>query len=163
MASSRFDVNDADLRESFLRLEVPPALDRLEPGSCARWGGMQPQEMVEHLIWALEISTGQARTECPVPEAVLPRMKKFLYDNRPTPQGFMNPALVSGLPPLRFESLSQAKVSFARELGAFLDRQPSDGTLHTHPIFGPIGYDEWHRSHYKHMHHHLLQFGLIEG
>jgi hypothetical protein len=32
----------------------------------------------------------------------------------------------------------------------------------TEPVFGPIGYEEWHRTHYKHMHHHLLQFGLIE-
>jgi hypothetical protein len=33
--------------------------------------------------------------------------------------------------------------------------------LYTHPIFSPIGYDEWHRTHYKHT-YHLLRFGLIE-
>ena len=162
MASSRFDVNDAELRESFLRRELVRAVERLGQASSGRWGRMCAQEMVEHLIWAFELSTGQARTECPVPEAEGPRMKKFLYDNRPTPREFMNPALAAGLPPLRYGSLSEATRALARELGRFIDGPRSSEQLYTHPIFGPIGYDEWHRTHYKHTHHHLLQFGLIQ-
>lgn len=162
MAGTRFDVNDAELRESFLRHEVVPAVDRLGQASAPRWGRMRPQEMVEHLLWAFEVSTGQARTECPVPEAEWPRMKKFLHDNRPTPREFMNPVLAAGLPPLRYESLGEATKALAQELGRFVDGPRSSDQLHTHPIFGPIGYDEWHRTHYKHTYHHLLQFGLIE-
>ena len=33
--------------------------------------------------------------------------------------------------------------------------------VQTHPIFGPLVPEEWHRSHFKHCHHHLQQFGLI--
>jgi len=162
MANRRFDINDAELRESFLRHEVVPLALGLSEASSPRWGRMRPQEMIEHLIWAFELSTGQARTECPVPAAEVPRMKKFLYDNRPTPREFMNPALAAGLPPLRYGSLREAIRALARELGCFIDGPRSSGQLYTHPIFGPIGYDEWHRTHYKHTYHHLLQFGLIE-
>ena len=49
------------------------------------------------------------------------------------------------------------------ELERFLDGPRSNEQVSTHPIFGPIGYDEWHRTHYKHTYHHLLQFGLIES
>jgi hypothetical protein len=123
---------------------------------------MRPQEMIEHLIWAFELSTGQARTECLVPEAEVPPTKKFLYDNRPTPHEFMNPALAAGLPPLRYGSLREAARALARELERFINGPRSGEQLYTHPILGPIGYDEWHRTHYKHTYHHLLQFGLIE-
>jgi hypothetical protein len=32
-----------------------------------------------------------------------------------------------------------------------------------HPLFGPIGAEEWTRVHFKHAYHHLLQFALIDG
>jgi oxepin-CoA hydrolase / 3-oxo-5,6-dehydrosuberyl-CoA semialdehyde dehydrogenase len=162
MARRRFDVDDAELRESFLRHEVVQAVERLGQASVPRWGRMHPQEMIEHLLWAFELSTGEARIECPVPEAEWPRIKKFLYDNSPTPREFMNPALAAGLPPLRYRSLGEATKALAQELGGFLDGPRSDGQLYAHPIFGPIGYDGWHRTHYKHTYHHLVQFGLIE-
>ena len=60
------------------------------------------------------------------------------------------------------KSLTAATATFARTLGSFLDGPRSNEQLYTHPIFGPIGYEEWHRTHYKHAYHHLLQFGLIE-
>jgi hypothetical protein len=69
MAGSRLDIKDAELRESFLQHEVVQAVERLGQASVPRWGRMHPQQMVEHFIWASELSTGQARTECPVPEA----------------------------------------------------------------------------------------------
>lgn len=162
MAKGRFDVNDPELRDFFLRHEVVQAVDKLGDAATPRWGRMTAQEMVEHLIWAFELSTGQARTECRVAEAERPRMKTFLYHNRPTPQEFMNPALAAGLPPLRYGSLSEATGALTRELERFVDGPRSSEQLYTHPIFGPIGYDEWHRTHYKHTYHHLLQFGLIE-
>jgi oxepin-CoA hydrolase/3-oxo-5,6-dehydrosuberyl-CoA semialdehyde dehydrogenase len=161
--TTRFDVNDADLRESFLRGELMRAIAGLSEGSVARWGRMRPQEMVEHLGWAMRLSTGLAATECHIDTADLPRMKRFLYSNRPSPREFMNPALVAGLPALQFASLDEAKVELALELNRFLEGPRASEAVFTHPVFGPIGYDEWHRTHYKHAHHHLQQFGLIES
>lgn len=162
MGKTRFDVNDTDLRDAFLRHEIVSALAELSEDRVARWGRMTAQQMVEHLIWGFELSTGQAQVECTIPAADLPRMKRFLWSNRPTPQEFMNPALASGLPPSRYANLAQAKASLGQQLERFLEESVRAAMLYTHPIFGPIGYEEWHRTHYKHAHHHLLQFGLIE-
>jgi len=76
---NRFDVNDAELREGFLRREVTSALAKLSDDAVARWGRMTAQQMVEHLIWAFELSTGRAETECFFAATELPRMKSFLY------------------------------------------------------------------------------------
>jgi len=158
-----FDVNDDALRDAFLSHELIAALGGLTTAATARWGHMTAQQMVEHLLWAFECSTGRARVDCPVPESERERIKGFLYSNRPTPREFMNPALESGLPPLRFADVEGARRALGAEIGRFMDHVADRiDTLHVHPIFGPLGVDDWARTHYKHGHHHLLQFGLIE-
>lgn len=164
MATIRFDVNDAELREAFLRGLLMDALASLGDGSKSRWGRMTAQQMVEHLAWSFELSTGRAQVECPTPEAELERMKRFLYRNRPSPPDFMNPALVDGLPPLRHRSLDEARAALGAEMARFLEHARAEpDAVHTHPVFGPIRMEEWSRTHFKHAYHHLLQFGLVEA
>jgi oxepin-CoA hydrolase/3-oxo-5,6-dehydrosuberyl-CoA semialdehyde dehydrogenase len=157
-----FDVNDAAVRERFLRDDFLPALAPLRPDTAARWGGMSAQQMVEHLAWTFRISTGRTVVDCPVPETERQRMKPFLYRNMPTPPGFMNPLLVEGLPELVHPGLGEAVAALGDEVRHYLalaNREPD--AVHTHPLFGPLGMEEWSRTHYKHCHHHLLQFGLL--
>jgi hypothetical protein len=162
MTESPFDVNDAALRDAFLRDAVPAALAALTANAAPHWGQMTAQQMVEHLLWAFDLSNGVATVECAVPENVLPRMKRFLRNNQTTPREFMNPLLVSGLPPLRHASLNEAKAALGQELQRFLNRSGT-GEVCMHPLFGPLDHEEWHRAHYKHIHHHLSQFGVIES
>ena len=159
----RFDVNDAELREAFLRNLLLDALAPLSDNSNPLWGRMSAQQMVEHLGWAFELSTGQAHVDCLVPEAERERIRMFLYDNRPTPHEFMNPALVRGLPALRRASLVEAKASLRLEVDRFLYQSKMIlSAVHTHPVFGPLGGEEWARTHFKHGYHHLLQFRLVD-
>jgi DinB family protein len=163
MATLRLDVDDARLREEFLATHFFGALAPLGPEASALWGHMTAQEMVEHLLWAFECSLGVIEVGCPTPPDQLERMKRFLYHGRPTPHDFMNPALRDGLPPLRFASLAEARAALERTAEGFLEyARTRPDAVHTHPIFGPIGMDEWSRTHFKHCAHHLLQFGLLE-
>lgn len=160
--SVRFDVKDAALRESFLRGEFLDRLAPLAPEAAARWGGMAAQQMVEHLEWVFAISNGRVRVECPVPEAERERVKPFLRSNMPTPRGFENPVLTEGLPPLRHATLDAARAALRVEVDRFISSAAEPDVPRTHPLFGPLGREDWSRAHYKHAHHHLLQFGLIE-
>lgn len=157
------DVNDRDAREAFLRTGAFEALARLRPDATAGWGRMTAQQMVEHLAWVFECSTGRAPVECPVPEEERPRYKRFLHTNMPTPREFVNTALVDGLPPLRQGSLADAIAWLRREVDHYFERAAADPkATHVHPVFGPIDAEEWSRSHFKHVRHHLLQFALID-
>ncbi len=161
MTTIPFDVNDPELRERFLRRLLPDALAALQADARPGWGKMTAQQMVEHLTWAFELSTGLAQTECDVPEPQRERLKAFLHDNRPTPHEFMNPVLAAGLPPLRHAGLAEAKAALQVEVERFLQQAgAASGALHTNPVFGPLGAEEWSRAHFKHGYHHLLQFGL---
>jgi oxepin-CoA hydrolase/3-oxo-5,6-dehydrosuberyl-CoA semialdehyde dehydrogenase len=158
-----FDVNDALLRDEFLAGAVLDALDSLAADTPPRWGRMSAQQMVEHLAWAFELSTGRGAVECAGTAEEQVRYKKFLYSNRPSPPEFMNPALADGLPPLRHADLAHAIAALRREMERFnehLRAAPSERYMH--PIFGLIGMDEWSRTHFKHCYHHLVQFGLLE-
>jgi oxepin-CoA hydrolase / 3-oxo-5,6-dehydrosuberyl-CoA semialdehyde dehydrogenase len=158
-----FDVNDAEVRDRFLRDGFRDALRGLPPDRAPRWGRMTPQQMVEHLAWTFQISTGQIEVECLIPEPRRERMKPFLHDDRPSPRDFRNPLLEQGLPPLRHPGLGEAVAALQREMERFLAyAKASPGGIHTHPVFGPIGLEEWSRAHFKHCYHHLRQFGLVE-
>ena len=159
----RFDVNDPAVRTAFLQTGLAGALASLRFDDAPRWGRMSAQQMVEHLLWTFEVSTGRIAVACPVALEKRERLKQFLYDNRPTPAEFMNPLLREGLPALRFAGLPEAMAALGQEVEAFLARPGSDpDSLYAHPLFGPLGFEDWSRSHFKHGCHHLLQFRLVE-
>jgi hypothetical protein len=156
------DVNDASRRDAFLYQGVAEALRPLRGDTRARWGAMTAQQMVEHLTWAFEVSTGRRVVRCPIPEAKRELWKRFLHDNQPMMREFRNPELVNGLPALRYDGIDPAVAAlhlaaeeFRRQAAAAPD------TRHLHPVFGPLTPEEWVRAHYKHCFHHLLQFGLV--
>ena len=163
MASIPFDVNNRERRSRFFDPLLVEALVSLEEGARPRWGAMTAQQMVEHLQWGFEVSTGRVVLECTVPEARRARMKPFLFDDTPMMHDFRNPALAAGLPALRHPGLPEARAALATEVRRFLDyERSSPGAVHTHPVFGAITVEEWGRAHFKHAYHHLLQFDLIE-
>jgi oxepin-CoA hydrolase / 3-oxo-5,6-dehydrosuberyl-CoA semialdehyde dehydrogenase len=157
-----FDVNDSKLRETFFDRLFADCIAGLAENAPPLWGKMTPQQMIEHLVWAFECSTGTIELPCRPPENLLDRAKRFLLDNRQTPHEFKNPLLGENAPPLRFAGFGDAKAALSKELARFVDhfREEPDA-IHVHPIFGPLGAEEWQRSQFKHCYHHLLQFGLI--
>jgi oxepin-CoA hydrolase / 3-oxo-5,6-dehydrosuberyl-CoA semialdehyde dehydrogenase len=163
MSAIRFDVNDPPVRDRFFRDQLGAAVAALQEGALPRWGAMTAQQMVEHLAWGFELSTGRAAVECTVPPERRERYKAFLRDNTPMMHEFRNPVLVGGLPPLQHPGLAEARAALAVAVGRFLDHErAAPGAVYNHPVFGPLTAEEWSRAHFKHAYHHLLQFGLIE-
>jgi len=159
----RSDVNDAYGRSALIGTGLGEALRTLTPETQPRWGGFTPAQMVEHLLWAFEVSTGRVIVASSMPEEWQQKARAFLHDNRPMPRGFENPLLKDGLPPLRFRSLLEAVDALTREASRFLELAASEPhARRVHPIFGASSVEEWSRIHFKHGVHHLLQFGLIE-
>jgi hypothetical protein len=157
-----FQVNDEPNRKNFLQNLVFSALEQLSINDRPLWGMMTSQQMVEHLLWALEISNGAVAVECNLPPKLIERFKGFLYNDTPTSHEFMNPLLKKGLPPLRFVSIQQAVEVVHRQIEVFIAYSEGSGKeLRTHPVFGPLNHEEWERAHFKHYYHHLLQFELI--
>jgi len=164
MINILFDANDEKNRYLFLTDILPQAVDNLDEKAAPLWGKMTAQHMIEHLSLTFKISTGNIEISCSPPEKFLPRMKSFLQNNKETPHNFKNPLLGENPPALEYSSFIDAKTALLEKLNGFLDHfQSYPEAIHTHPLFGPLGRDEWQRVHFKHCYHHLLQFSIIKG
>src|SRR5262245_50063775 len=98
---------------------------------------MTAQQMVEHLTWVFDMSTGAVQVPCMVPEEQRTPLKAFLYNDQPSPRGLMNPALAAGLPPLKSPDLSTAIAELDLARRRFLAPEESKRPVaFTHVVFG---------------------------
>ncbi len=128
----------------------------LSDSSTARWGRMNVTGMLKHLRLSARMAVGELEVVSSNKRAfqVFPLKQLILYV-LPFPKGAPTaPELEPG-----------AAASLEEERGAvltLLDRigaGPREGAGPPHPLFGPMSWREWGAVTYKHVDHHLKQFG----
>jgi hypothetical protein len=128
----------------------------LSPSSTARWGRMNVTGMLQHLRLSARMAVG----DLPVAPAnkrafqVFP-LKHLLLYVLPFPRGAptareLQPGLAASL-----EEERAAVLELLDRIGA----GPREGAGPAHPLFGPLSWREWGAATYKHVDHHLRQFG----
>lgn len=147
-------LNAAHLRELETRLVG------LTPATRPRWGKMTANGMVCHLTDSFHLvlgsrSTGRTNTFL---ERTLVRWMALSVP-LPWPKGIVTVAEVDqeqgGTPPGEFAADLARLRSTMREFVARVPHEPL-----SHPIFGPVSAAELGRWGYRHVDHHLRQFGL---
>ena len=135
-------------------------IQRIDDDTPARWGKMQPVEMLAHLRRCFEVSLGEVEVS---------GQPSFLFKYIVGPIAFSGlfswpkgklqaPAIF--LPEVDGE-LSQEMEKLIEALDRFLRisaEQPARKSLH--PLFGPKTLKFYRRIHGLHMRHHLSQFGV---
>ncbi|MCU0345583.1 MAG: DUF1569 domain-containing protein [Saprospiraceae bacterium] len=148
---------------AFFEKKLPGLLELLTPEHQPLWGHLSPQHMVEHLTWAFDGAMGRWKATVVTPEDKLPRYRRFLYTNVAMQHHFPHPQMppVGVLPALRQPDLSAALAEFWQRWAEY-DQFSLDnpGVVVDHVVFGPLTPDEWRLMHFKHLVHHLSQFGL---
>jgi len=137
--------------------EVIARIDKLQPASKREWGKMDVAQMMAHCSAAMDMATGTknlprlfiGRLIGPLVKPIFTNDKPFSRNN-PT-----SPHLVVA-----------DQREFAHEQRLLQDkiRQFHGGgearcTRHPHPFFGALTPGQWARGMYKHLDHHLRQFG----
>ena len=151
-------------KAAFLREGEFTLLEKLSPATAPAWGKMNAQQMVEHVSAFFKVSTEKIKFPLVTPEEHLPRYREFLLSDKPFRENTKAPADV--LPddplPLHYPDLPAAIEKLNQEVEHFFKLFQSNGSLRTlHPVFGSLNFEEWVLLHYKHVQHHLRQFGLI--
>lgn len=129
-------------------------LRRLQPSSRARWGKLTAQRMVCHLADSLRVGLGELPTKR-VDTFLGRTLLKWLvvYSPVPPPRGKIQTAP---------EMLTTAPATWAEDVAgveALIERMATTRTSATHPFFGPLSSAGWGRLTWKHLDHHLRQFG----
>ena len=149
---------------TFISSEQFHYLQQLHADALPKWGKMNAQQMVEHLIDFVDLSVEKIQFPLSVPEVDLPKYKAFLMSDKQFRENTKAPANVLGENPMpiKYDSLhsaiNQLRDSVANFF-AFFKENPGKKTLH--PAFGWLNFEEWLVLHFKHISHHLRQFELI--
>lgn len=130
-------------------------LGRLQPDARAAWGRMTAPQMVAHLTESLRMADDELRIRLrPIP--LRPLVRWLLLYVLPFPKGAPTaPELLARVP----ESWEADKARLRAMLAAVRAPQPG-AKLAQHPLFGDMSARDWGVLIYKHMDHHLRQFGV---
>lgn len=151
-----------NLFDSGLAGDVKRRVMELHPGSERLWGQMSAAQTLAHCTSGLEMAMGVLKPKrAPFPGNLLGVVIKPLVLGNDTPMRRNSPSSPELFP------ADPAKCDFARERGnlvAAIDRFVKEGaaccTQHPHPFFGPLKPQQWAILMYKHIDHHLRQFGV---
>jgi hypothetical protein len=145
--------------------DLKPILARLTPDTPALFGGMNAQNMIEHLAATLRMSNGGLFREVILNEEKSNLVKQHLiYSDTEMPKGIKSSTMGDIPPPLLHESIDDAIEALYQELNTFhiFFKQSGIVVLPVHPRAGKLNYQEWTVFHTKHFVHHFKQFGLLD-
>ena len=125
---------------------------------------MNGQQMVEHVAAVFVGSAEKIKFELTTPREHLPKYMEFLYSDKQFRENTKAPDQLIGEEPhpLRYANMEEALKKLEEAIVYFQTYFKEHADKKTmHPVFGELNYDEWVLLHYKHVTHHLRQFGLI--
>jgi Protein of unknown function (DUF1569) len=137
--------------------EILQRLSALSPGASRQWGKMSPSQMLAHCAVALEAGTGDK----PRPQRLIGKLfASFVRE------GLLGDTPFSKGSPTDPTFVIRDERDFVRErerlvalVERFCVRGRDEAGRQTHSFFGRMTGDEWGRLMYKHLDHHLKQFG----
>jgi hypothetical protein len=144
-----FDQTD---RESILeRLSI------LNANSARQWGKMSASQMVTHCARALESGTGdRPMKQKLIGKILMPFFRSSILGEKPfNKNGPTDPAFI--VADERDFSIERQKLIDL--ITRFADRGLANAAKQTHAFFGKLSGEQWGELMYKHIDHHLQQFG----
>ncbi|MCB9896789.1 MAG: DUF1569 domain-containing protein [Planctomycetes bacterium] len=132
-------------------------LDALRPDTPRQWGTMTPAQALAHLVPPLEVAVGERTLPRSLIGVFLGRLvlKRALSD-KPWGHGMPTDASFVVSDERDFESERERVALLLERFGT---GGPSGITQGAHPFFGRMTPEQWDRLQWKHVDHHLRQFG----
>lgn len=131
-------------------------IDRVSSGMQPRWGKMNAEMMLGHLVESARMALGELQPRSKrLPFRYFP-LKQLIVYVLPFPKGAPTaPELL----PKETGTTEQAKSELARLLRLLAERA-NQTVWPEHPAFGKLNTRAWGVLTYKHVDHHLRQFGV---
>lgn len=138
------------------RQELLDRLARLKPDARQLWGGMNAPQMLAHLVDWMQMAKGELRTKEKRLPLRYPMVKQLVIYWLPFPRG------VPTAPELIGREASDWAGEYAavcRHVESFEKLDQKSGWP-VHPAFGKLTPRAWGVLGYRHIDHHLRQFGV---
>jgi hypothetical protein len=138
--------------------EVKARLEKLKPESERQWGTMAAAQAVAHCSAGLEMAAGNINPPRMFLGRVIGRFVKpmALGNDEPIRR---NSQTLEGLAVNDERDLATERERLCELIDRFAAVGPKGCTTHPHSFFGRLTAEEWAILMYKHLDHHLRQFG----
>jgi hypothetical protein len=143
------------LRDTATRNALIQRLQQLAPDTRAKWGHFDAPRMLCHLNDALALSLGEIPSR-PMNKRAFQHfpLKHLVLYVFPFPRGAAAPPDTLTSQPGGFDVDREQVVQRMERISESAQTAGAE-----HPLFGPLSNDEWNSLHWKHIDHHLKQFG----
>lgn len=138
-----------------VKKEILDRIEKLNPGMLPLWGKMNAAQMIAHCQRPLLVSFGELNLKRSFLGLLLGGIvKKSLMKDKPMGRNLpTHPKFIVKDDPY----FQQEKDTLFALVSRF---SPESLTKKTHPLFGKMTEHEWDTLQWKHLDHHLRQFGL---
>lgn len=137
---------------------VVDRIHQLTPASQRQWGKMDAAQMMAHCRTAFDF---------PISDKPAPRMlmgylmgwifKPKTYNDEPYKKNLPTAKMLTFTDPRDFE---MEKTGLLQNIQTFYQMGPGVAGKHPHPMFGRYTPEQWGKFMFKHLDHHLQQFGV---
>lgn len=138
------------------RAEVLDRIGKLSPQSTARWGKLSVERVVPHMADQIRMALGDIPIERASGPLRFPVMRYLLIHVLPWPKGRAEaPQQAFTTSPSQFET----DRGVLRDLVERIGERAQQRQWPPNPVFGALNARDWGVLTYRHLDHHLRQFG----
>lgn len=139
--------------------EIQNRIESLDENKKALWGKMNVGQMTKHCQMPFKVIDGEIMPTFKIgflKKMIFSMMKSIMYNDKlwkegvPTSKEFIIDYDVN---------LTEEKANLLKAVSTFHERKNQEH-WEPHPVFGSFKKEQWGKMQYKHLDHHLRQFGV---
>jgi hypothetical protein len=141
------------------RKQILDRFAKLQAGAARQWGKMDAAQMLAHVAASLEVAAGDVKKEQRLLGRLLARLVRgsLLHSDKPMGKNAPTDPTFVVTDSRDFEKEKARLLSIADR---FASGGPGAANGRVHSFFGTMTGDEWGVLMWKHLDHHLRQFGV---
>lgn len=136
--------------------EIVARMSQLSEASERKWGKMTVGQMAWHCQYPLKLAIKNKENSSKGNWFIKTFFKKSLYNDKPWRKNLPTAPQLKAREPKDFKIETELLKTLVDDFYALRDRDH----WYPHPTFGTFTKEQWGQLQYKHLDHHLKQFGV---
>jgi len=138
-----------------VKQDIINRINKLTPETKQLWGKMNVAQMLSHVQLPISCAYGTHKVKGSILlRLVGPLFKSILYNDKPYKQSLPTDPSYIVIDAKNFESEKQKLLDLVNKFS------PDTIVLLNHPVWGKMTKNQWSKATWKHLDHHLKQFGV---